>query len=76
MLGGDPFNVENAKVILILKEMSIEVANSEFHDAKERSFDLYKKFMDSVETAFGDALDFNNQEKFVKCVNVFEALKS
>lgn len=30
LLGEDPYNCENAKLILILKEMSVEVANSEF----------------------------------------------
>lgn len=52
--------------------MSVEVANAEFHDAKERSFELYKTFLQAVELAFGDSLDFNNQEKFVKCVEVFD----
>jgi hypothetical protein len=60
----DVLNTENAKLILILKEMAVEVSNAEFHEAKERSVELCNKFLEQVEVAFGDALDFNNMEKF------------
>lgn len=60
MLTDDVYNVENAKIIIIMKEMSQEIVSSEYTESKERILNMFSKFWNWVETKLGDALLDNN----------------
>ena len=75
MLTDDVSNSENARIVIIMKEMSAEIVNSEFADSKERIQAMFQKFKGKVETKLGDALLDSNQELFEKLVDIMVILK-
>lgn len=75
MLTDDVYNLENAWIVIIMKEMANEIVGSDHTETKEWINQMFTKFKSRAETWLSDSLIDQNHENFVKIVDIFNILK-